>query len=228
MYISLWNVIVDQLWSYQDQNILNSNHEHLASIFGITADIAQDIDAVPEINLDNGLTDGGAIYFDGDAAKFMKADAAGAYVEFSGIDLKSELNYIKGDQFIITGMYQVNSNSVYETTRSSTDLMGYTMPRDGSVLAVSYTFYANSVSGGATTNSMRPDVYKNDSLWLTGTSTGTVAATTRYSSKANYTRGDQTFAQGDRLEFHHRWTGTGTSPALTGGSFFAINGILDD
>jgi hypothetical protein len=99
-YTALSAYVLDQLWGFQSSNALRQNIRYLAE--DILSDPAVTGNKVDLLILDNGATDGGALYFSGGTTRYLKSDAAGAILEVGGqtFSLPSD-KLIGGDRVMI-------------------------------------------------------------------------------------------------------------------------------
>lgn len=220
-YVSLWDVIQDQLWSYQDQNILKENIDYLANnVFGITVDGNT---GAPWLK----LRDSQGFEFDGGTTKYLKPNAAATYLELAALDLKvTSPKYIKGERGLVYYWCNGIGSTVYSTSRSTTLALGYVMPHAGSLLTISHTVYTSSFVG-AGSSTERADVYKNGSLLVSGTATASLTTGSVNSVKDEYTRGTHSWVAGDRLEILHTKIDSGGGGTLAGVATVELEVTID-
>lgn len=221
-YTKFWDVIVDQLWSYQDANLVLDSIDYLNLCFGITTD--HNTGHAPCLKLDNGATHGGTINWDGGSTKYLRANAAGTVLSIAAIDFKMTGGYkIQGNRAILTYRGAPVNNEPYDTSDSTSIALGYVMPFPGSVLGVSLAFSLVSMTGTSFTEAA--DLYKNGSLLVAGTATGLISPPGVERVKDTYARGVHTFVAGDRLEV--LYNKGGDASAWTGYASAQVEVILD-
>lgn len=185
------------------------------------------------IYLDNGATDGGAIYF-GATTKFIKCTADGTELDFSGFstyDMNSKkLQYfsglsnsslsisgnvtvsgrIYGSSYVFSG-YGTNlstgspENFLATTSGGNPIAEGYVMRSSGSIYAAAVQLIVSSYSSSGTFNLY---VYKNNALLFTIGSSAISAAGAYLFSSYNITRDTYTFSANDIVSVYTNHTGS--------------------
>jgi hypothetical protein len=227
-YKKLGDVIQDQLFSYQDANKLqDSISAILTGAFAEDGLFDSGVDmAIRGIRM-NAAADGGRIEFDGNAAKYLEVNSAGNEMKLVGLDLNMDPpDYVYGDRSSLMFQRSVSTNEPFSTTNSVTYPGGYAMPSPGSILSLSHSYYSITRSGVGTAAAVAR-LYKNGSLWFSGTATADMTAATRYGNVDIYARGAYTFAQGDRIEALHGSNQDGFGPIWTGISVINVEVIYD-
>lgn len=214
-YYKLWDLIIDQLWSYQDLNRILANEQAIADVFEAIAPLAGPY--VPSLRLNNGATDGGAIYFDGGTTKFLKSDSGGDYLIVEGFNFEFTERWLYGDRHMLSFNIPVTSSrgsmfmSAAIPDSAGTVPSGYVMRHAGSVLSIAMSVYCNS-AGGAGTSAIAARLYKNTTTLVNGSSTGAMSGGTRYGVKDTYHRDTYQFSANQRLEILARLIETGFGP----------------
>jgi len=227
-YKKLPAYIQDQLLPYQDVNRIKDNIGKVGAILGVLVD-DYNLDYVPYLKLGGAGTSGGKLNFDGNTAKYFKALSDIVTIEVDGLDfnMPGPAQLIQGDRVIycfrapISNFGAATSYCLTTTTAATLGVRG----REGSILAMHSSFYA----GSGPTNSpvITPEIFINDSLVVSGTSTGVVSGTTVYTSVDTYSRGDHPIALNDYLDVKCKITGSGSPIGVTGRHTVWLEVVLD-
>lgn len=224
-YVQLWDVIQDQLWSYQDQNILKSNLDYmLQTCLGITEDSDSGHAAYIKFQSAEGLE------FNGGSTEYLKPDAGNNYLAVESMDLKMAIpHWIRGERGIIyfSNFSIADTDDIFHLSGSKTLTLGYRMARPGSIVTISYVIDVVSAVGAGTVN-YRAHLYKNGSSFLQGTQTSDVASTTTYRVTDTYARDAQTFVAGDLIELQHDATVGGAGVTISAVASCELEIVLDE
>lgn len=148
--------------TYQLTNVLIESHRYIAEdILGI--DQGDSDGFIPSISMNNDATHGGAIFFNGGSSKYLKADAAGTYLECAGFHFNVKTPHlIQGDRMVLPFSRFGSGNADHYVTTISSRSGGFKTPKDGSILSL--TFAANNVN--LDTFTVQAEVHVNGSTVL--------------------------------------------------------------
>lgn len=216
-YRKLAPYIIDQLFPYQDLNLLKDNIANVAEAFGVTTDYSEN--GVPSVTVDMGL---GAFAFQsnsitvGYANGFVgfEADTAGGE-DLTRFEL-ADGYLLYGDRLMLQYYSELDDNEPYGTTQDESVDMGYIMTRAGSILSLNFSFQMSNIFGE---HRLSADVEKNGVSIITGTQSvivdGAIDENDPFGVTDKFTRGDESFSAGDRLEVHFRLDPITVSPTPT-------------
>jgi hypothetical protein len=152
------------------------------------------------VYLDNGTTDGGAIYFNAANTAFIKSDNSGASLAFNvtNVNISGTLNCNTITNVTVNKVicYQGSAGTTTANVALGTAPYAFVMPRNGSVTAISG--FANIASRTASGN-VYLSVSKNSGSAYFNTNVVAVTDNVNTTVSETYTIGSKTFAAGDTL-----------------------------
>lgn len=133
--------IIDQFVSTSLIESVLSNQRYVCeTLLGITG--GQTGDYAQRIILNNGATNGGAIYFNKGTATYLKANAAGTEIAVHPYSIKIPSPFVvKGDRASIIARYRGTTSSGFYIGGSSSAYGFYKANGEGSIIGVGAMFY---------------------------------------------------------------------------------------
>lgn len=134
--------VIDQFVAESLVSTFLSNQRYVCeTLLGIAGD--QTGDYAREITLNNGATDGGAIYFEGGTSRYLKCNAAGTEISLYDYKLKIPSPYlIYGDRVILQHVIESGiSSGFWLSTAHASISGGYKAYCDGSILSFGVMVY---------------------------------------------------------------------------------------
>lgn len=202
-WTSIPDYVLEQIASSSLANVLLANQRYLAeTILGMH----HGDEFARFLKLNNGGTDGGAIYFQGATTNFIKCNAAGTLLT-SVLPWNVETpSVINGDTVCLffNGAESFTSD-FYLGGRHATNYMGWYAPYEGSILSLSCQIF----NVNAATQTIQGEVHVNGSnvLATSGMSMTTLSQIT--DAEVSQARGVDTFSVGDYIDVFMNYTSGG-------------------
>lgn len=204
-YTQVADYAVEDFVTFQLVNTLIESTRYIAEDFlGVAhGDTDGFVNTIP---MDNGATHGGAIYFNGGTSKFLKCDAAGTYLELSGMNLVMPSTTLIEGERVVLSFFELAAADEYATTGVAGTAGGYYAPKAGSIISVSLT--VGNVSAASFT--VQGEVHKNGSSVL-NSSALVFTGEEVLSTSITQARGTDTFVATDLIDVLLNFTAGGST-----------------